>query len=403
MHHDYDIVVVGAGPAGISAAGQAAERGMKVALLEMQEAIGQHVRTSGVTWLETVKNHRIPAELYNEIDNFKFYSPGNEVSLHDTNKRAVVLDVRRTYQFLASRAAEEGVEIYLKTRVNRVEKGDGKSVIASSLAGEESFKAGIVIDASGFTTVVGREVGMAQEYKRFGAGAEYEAIVENIDPSSWIIMVGKIFSPAGYAWIFPLGENRARIGVGVGRPESQEDPVDILLKLIERRPSPFDKLGKITPIEFHYGLIPNEGLREDLIFENIMLVGDAAGQANPLVLEGIRYALEYGKIAGRMAADALKNGSTDGLASLARYESECKRNIGPKIRAALKVQKRWLTLDDEHWDEEVEIIKELSNEEFFDFITANFNLTSVIKLATKHPRLAARQLFDAVRSIMAQE
>ena len=60
--------------------------------------------------------------------------------------------------------------------------------------------------------------------KGFGVGAEYEAEVENVNQDTWWLMVGQMYSPAGYAWIFPLGKNLVRIGVGVGKPESEVDP-----------------------------------------------------------------------------------------------------------------------------------------------------------------------------------
>src|SRR5207245_8443667 len=131
-----------------------------------------------------------------------------------------------------------------------------------------------------------------------------------IDQATWHLKVGNKYSPAGYAWIFPLDNNKVRIGVGIGKPESQVDATQHLLELLESRPKPIDQLGRITPIEFHYGLIPNEGLRSSLVCDNLILVGDAAGQANPLVLEGIRYAIEFGRSAGTVGAEAVIKGDT---------------------------------------------------------------------------------------------
>src|SRR3990170_3829398 len=94
-------------------------------------------------------------------------------------------------------------------------------------------------------------------------------------------MVGQQYSPAGYAWIFPVSKNIIRIGVGVGKPESSIDPTERLKELMEKKPGPIKNLGKITPIEFHYGLIPNDGLSRKTVYDNLILVGDSAGQANP--------------------------------------------------------------------------------------------------------------------------
>ena len=149
-------------------------------------------------------------------------------------------------------------------------------------------------------------------------------------------------------------------------------------------------------MEFHYGLIPNEGLSRKTVYDNLILVGDSAGQANPLLLEGIRYAIRYGRVAGNIASNAIKSGDTSEK-SLKKYEEIWKNAIQSKINSAYKVQSRWLGLSDEEWDKELDIIAELSADEFLDFIKADFGLGSIVKLATHHPKLAVRQLFNLVK------
>ena len=129
----------------------------------------------------------------------------------------------------------------------------------------------------------------------------------------------------------------------------------------------------------------------------MILVGDSAGQANPLVLEGIRYAIRFGRIAGDVAANAILENDTSEK-SLSLYEKTWKKSIEAKINSASKVQNRWIGLSDEEWDKELDIIKELKPEEFLDFIKAEFGITNMVKLATHHPKLAVRQLFDIVKN-----
>jgi digeranylgeranylglycerophospholipid reductase len=207
-------------------------------------------------------------------------------------------------------------------------------------------------------------------------------------------MVGQEYSEAGYAWVFPLSKNRIRVGVGIGRPESRVDPLEKLNSIIEKKLNPFHKMGKIIPIELHYGAIPNEGLRKSTVFDGLILVGDSAGQANPLLLEGIRYAIEFGRLAGKIGAMSLPSNSSK--ASLIEYERTWRSNIESKIHSAIKVQSRWIGLSDEEWNKEIEILRDMSMEEFLDFIKAEFTTSKMVKLALNHPRLAARQLFDMV-------
>lgn len=399
MSSSYDVVVVGAGPAGSSAALEAAKNGLKVALIEKEESVAQTVRTSGVTWIEDVKAFGIPSDCYNPIKNYTFCSPNNQVTISDSTPKAAVLDVRKTFRFLAEQACNAGAKLYVKTNVTTATRAPQENAIKIKATREKEelvFSAKIVIDASGFSSVVAKSLGLVGQWKRFGAGAEYEATVESVDTQTWWLMVGQKYSPSGYAWIFPVRKNVVRIGVGVGKPDSDVDPTQRLQELVEKKVGPIEKLGKITPIEFHYGLIPNDGPVRKTVYDNLILVGDSAGYANPLVLEGIRYAIKYGQIAGKVASDAIRQNNTT-KAALMPYEETWTKSILSKIRSAYKVQNRWIGLSDEQWDKELEIIKELSADEFLDFIRADFSISNVIKLATHHPKLAVRQLFSLVK------
>ena len=396
---NFDVVVVGGGPAGSSAAHMAAKNGCTVALIEKEKEIAQTVRTSGVTWISDIKKFGIPEECYNPIKKFSFRSPKNSVKISGEIAKAAVLDVRKTYRFLANRAKTSGSELFSSTNVTEVLKDDtGKcvGVIAKSDGKQIQFNSKVVIDASGFVSVIAKELGYVTQWKKFGAGAEFEVKTEKLEHDNWWLMVGQEYSPAGYAWIFPTSKDTARIGVGIGKPDSDVDPTVRLNELLEKKLGPIKDLGNIEKIEFHYGLIPNDGVSRKTVYDNLILVGDSAGQANPLVLEGIRYAIRFGEVAGQVAADAIKNGDTTET-SLSPYEKEWKRAIESKINSAGKVQNRWVGLTDDEWDKELSIIEELTADEFLDFIRADFGVSKMVKLATHHPKMIVRQLFNMVK------
>lgn len=394
----FDIAVVGGGPAGLSAAYAAAKGGAKVVLFEKDQSIAHSIRTSGVTWISEMERLGIPSKFYNPIQNYRFVSPSNDILITGNVSKSCVLDIRGMYQHLAFLAAKEGVQLMVKSNVIDVIK-DGDRVVgvkANTPKGRLTVRSTLVIDASGFSTSVGRKAGVAGQWKRYGVGAEYECYCDDIDSTTWVLMVGQKYSDAGYAWSFPLSTNRVRIGVGIGRPESNAEPLDKLHEIIEKRFKPLDALrdGKIQPIELHYGFIPNEGVRRNSIADGLVMVGDSAGQSNPLVLEGIRYAIDFGRLAGKVGADSLSENSDK--ESLLEYERSWKSKVESKIHSALKVQMRWLGLTDEEWDKEIEILRDMTVHEFLDFIKADFTKVNMMKLALHHPKVAARQLFNMI-------
>jgi digeranylgeranylglycerophospholipid reductase len=394
----FDIAVVGGGPAGLSAAYTAAMAGAKVILFEKDQSIAHNVRTSGVTWISEMERLGMPSKFYNPIQNYRFVSPSNDVIIRGNAAKSCVLDVRAAYQHLAFLAAREGAQLMIKSIVTDVIK-EGQRVAgvkASTPAGKLTVHSRLVIDASGFSTSVGRKAGLVDQWKRYGVGAEYECYCDDIDSTTWALMVGQNYSDAGYAWFFPLSKNRVRVGVGIGRPESNAEPLEKLNKIIEKRFKPLDAIGdgKIQPLELHYGFIPNEGVRHNSIADGLIMVGDSAGQSNPLVLEGIRYAIEFGRLAGEVGADSLSHNSD--RESLLQYERSWKAKAESRIHSALKVQMRWIGLTDEQWDKEIEILRDMTVDEFLDFIKADFSRVNMMKLALHHPKVVARQLFNMI-------
>lgn len=394
----YDIAIVGGGPAGLSAAYSASKNGAKTILFEKDPSFGHNVRTSGVSWIKEIEKFGIPKEYYNPIKNFSFISPNNEITIRGSGYNACVLDIKKTYQFLAMKSAKEGSKLFVKSNVFDAKidkKGKNNSLKISTPQGVLEVDSTLVIDASGFSSFISRKLGYVSNWHRYGIGVEYECYCDKIEQETLYLMVGQRYSEAGYAWIFPLSDNRVRIGVGIGRPESNADPIAKLNNIIDKKLYPLNTLGNIQPLEIHYGLIPNEGLREHCVFNGLMMIGDTAGQANPLVLEGIRFAIEFGLLAGEIGSKSIKFNSTS--ESLKDYEYYSKKTLERKILSALKVQSRWLSLSDSQWDKEIDIIKDLSIDEFLDFIKADFSNYKMMKLALNHPKMMARQLFSLVQ------
>ncbi|MDE3230939.1 MAG: NAD(P)/FAD-dependent oxidoreductase, partial [Chloroflexota bacterium] len=180
----YDVLVVGGGPAGLSAAEFAARAGARVALLERRKEIGYPVHTSGGSWIADMRTLGIPADLYYPIRSVTFLSPSKSARFDYDDPVTCVLDVRGVYQFLATRAIAAGAEVHPNSPVERPIVEDGKvvGVIAKDHRNRASeWRASVVIDASGFSSTLVTRTGLRSGFKRYGYGAEYDLVAPNYD------------------------------------------------------------------------------------------------------------------------------------------------------------------------------------------------------------------------------
>src|SRR2546421_6126548 len=111
MSNDYDVLVVGGGPAGLAAGEASAKQGASTLVLERQNEIGYPIHTSGGSWIKDMETLAIPKHLYHPVSTVIFLSPQREFSLQYDPAVACVMDVRGVYQHLASRAIAAGTTV----------------------------------------------------------------------------------------------------------------------------------------------------------------------------------------------------------------------------------------------------------------------------------------------------
>src|SRR2546421_12882543 len=126
MPNDYDVLIVGGGPAGLAAAASAAQRGARTLVLERQNEIGYPVHTSGGSWISDMKALAVPEHLYHPISKVVFVSPHREFALNYNPAVACVVDVRGLYQHLASRAIAAGANVRVRHTVDQGLVEDGR-------------------------------------------------------------------------------------------------------------------------------------------------------------------------------------------------------------------------------------------------------------------------------------
>jgi len=387
---DFDVVVIGGGPGGLAAAGAAARAGCSVLVLEQGKEIGSPTRTTGASFVQDLRDLGIPGRFYHPLKSCRFVSPRHSARFDYDQPVACVIDVRGVFQFLAEGAIEAGAKIRVGTAAIQpiLENGCAVGVIAKSRTGPSltSIRSKILIDASGYKAAMLTQAGVHSGFQRFGVGSEYDLYAPQCDPDEAVLLVGSQVAPAGYAWIFPWGHNRVRVGVGIIHGDSTAHPDQYLDRLVERSADFGVNLNGAQPIEYHYGLIPSSGLAENFTGNGIMGVGDAAGQSSALAGEGIRWAIKAGRMAGAVAGQAIA-ASDVSQRFLYRYQAQWEAAFGKNLRVAYEINKKIAAFDDDQWDQKTELLALFNAYQFGQALQTNLVAAWAVQFLWSHPRL----------------
>jgi len=316
MKKEYDIIVVGAGPAGSIAARYAAEQGVSVLMLEKDRDVGYPVRCGEAISKAGVEEFIKPDPKWiaATISKFSFNAPdGTEVIL-DFGEAGYVLE-RRIFDYeLARTAADAGAEILTRAYVNGLIFEDGKVAgVKYEYQGEQKeLKAKIVIAADGVESRVGRWAGLTThiDFRDMESAVQITAANIPVDQNTLYFYFGQDYAPQGYFWIFPKGDKKANIGLGVsGLIGKKKSALTFLNSFMGRY---YPSAPVLTTIA---GGVPCSITLSKISAPGIMLVGDAARQVNPLSGGGIASGMIGGSISGRIAAEAVKMNKLDHILS----------------------------------------------------------------------------------------
>ncbi|TEU09573.1 geranylgeranyl reductase family protein, partial [Candidatus Bathyarchaeota archaeon] len=226
----YDVIVVGAGPAGSMTAKTAAERGLDVLLLERELEVG--VPDKCGEFLPSLQEMRRLAPdvrdleglfdppdycIVNRTKHVKFVFP-NEVEI-TVHFRGLVLERKLYDKHLTNEAARAGAEVATLTSVVDLLDG-GEGVRAKNTDGVIDIPAKVVVAADGAYSLVARRAGLpvSRDPMDYGVGYQYEMVNVDHDPDYVDMYLGEDIAPGSYAWIIPKGEDVANVGTGARAP-----------------------------------------------------------------------------------------------------------------------------------------------------------------------------------------
>jgi geranylgeranyl reductase family protein len=341
---ELDVLVVGAGPAGVAAAITAHERGLRTRLVDKasfprDKTCGDGLTAQALRLLERLGLDVPSLDGFMSVHETVLVAPGGrQVSLPlppDVLSSAVVprfvLD-----DALVARARAAGVDVRLETPVTALDAGraDGRVRVETGTPGQ-TVLARHVIAADGHWSAVRRlrEPTADADLGTWHAARQYFRGVG--DARQWVLFEPDLLP--GYAWVFPLPGRRANVGFGVLREDGVTGKrLKALWSELLTRPSLLAVLGPDAEPEGPYRAwpIPTSLHHRRLTDDPILYVGDAAGVVDPMTGEGIAQALET----GMLAAETIALGGDPARVG-ARYRRSVERDLGRDLRFATRLQR----------------------------------------------------------------
>jgi digeranylgeranylglycerophospholipid reductase len=339
MKEKIQVAVVGAGPAGSTAAEVAALCGAEVALIERKSEIGSPVQCGGFLpeahELQSLMPRAHLPQTLREIPERcilcrtrlqRIYSPSGDGKEFPVAGR--VVDRRAFDRFLAHRAARAGARVIPATNASLT---DGALRLSGRFSG--SLRPKVIIGADGPLSTISRSMGNPERER--GICLEYEMADVDIDPDAAEMYFSARYAPGGYAWIIPLGEDLANVGVGVRASylSGQRLP-DLLDRFIQEHSVAGEMLRCGEVLAVMRGLVPAGGSARSIQKDNLLLAGDAAGHVMATSGGGIPLAMVAGRIAGEVAAAYLK-----GEIALQEYRSRIREEFGKELDRSVQIRK----------------------------------------------------------------
>ena len=312
----YDVVIIGAGPAGSIAAQTAAEAGANVLVIDRRQRIGVPVQCAELVsqWISRYA-HFSSKCIVQTIETMVTHLPDG--TSHEMKGPGYMLDRSLFDKELAASAISAGAKILIETKAIGLSP---EGVVIERGMKQDVIKSKVVIGADGVHSLTARCLGLPP--LKTIVALQYEVV--NLQAKDHVDVFFHIDYEGGYAWFFPKGKT-ANVGLGVVPQKTSlvQDLMNHFLNYLvdSKRLSRIDIVGKTG------GSIPCEISRQTVL-GNTLLVGDAAGHAHPVTGAGIANAVVGGEIAGRVAAEAVAKGD---LNYLQNYEREWREVFGKTL------------------------------------------------------------------------
>jgi digeranylgeranylglycerophospholipid reductase len=308
-----DVLVVGSGPAGSSAAYEAAKKGFRTIMLEEDRVVGVPIQCGEGLSSRAFENLGLTPQdsfIARKIERLALFFPRDSQAFIRIAGFTLHRDVFD--QYLAERAVDSGAKLLTSTKAIGCDRKNSVVTVASEGRGVEEIGFKMLIGCDGPKSKVAEWSGILQrETWVSGLIRAYELRIKGVKSDSFDFYIDPKISPGGYLWVFPKGDDFSDVGIATFATDSAAR----LEEFMKRMGFKGEVMKRIA------GAIPVRGPLAKTYAERVVVAGDAAGQTNPVFFGGIHTAMLCGRLAGQTASEALENEDTSER-FLKRYEDK---------------------------------------------------------------------------------
>lgn len=337
-----DVLIVGAGLAGLRCAVLLSRAGLAVTLVDRKRAPSSRVHTTGIFVRKTLEDFSLPEDcLGAPVRHVRLISPsGRSIELESPHDEFRVGRMGELYERWLEEATRHGCRFLGETRCLALDSTHADTAARLQTGMQEfSLTARFVIGADGARSRVARDLGLDAN-RRFLVGVEdvYRGVPLDGPPRFDCVLDPRI-APGYLAWVVHDGEEAH---IGVGGESRRYDPVAALAEFKKTLGGRWNLAGA-THVERRGGIIPVGGILRRIVCPRGLLVGDAAGAVSPLTAGGLDPAVRLSTIAARVTKQFLASGDESALRAYdgARFRPRFASRLLMR-RALSAISRRWV-------------------------------------------------------------
>ncbi|MHA1243818.1 MAG: FAD-dependent oxidoreductase, partial [Candidatus Heimdallarchaeota archaeon] len=340
-----------------------------------------------VSGLEKLWITKLPDEvvLNKNVLGAKFFSPsGKNFIIRRKSSQAYVIDRELFDQHLAEKAQNAGAEIFTNMKVKKITTKPNLSFTCKEKDTKKNHQvnATLGILAEGRSGLLAQTVGF-RAVKRRHRYSGYQLLVENVkdlDINYVEIYASNEFAPGFFTWIIPIDETTAKVGLA----SSEQQVVSRMKNFMNKHPPVKDRFTKAKIAKSYAGEVIVGGLVRKTVKDNLIIVGDTAGQTKATTGGGVIIGGIAGSLAGKYAAEAIDD-QGNMKSYLKQYDKAWRSEIEKQLRSMKRFRKLVDLLKDKAYDLAFDTFIENDLVSLIEQKADIDNQAEVLRAILKHP------------------